>query len=104
MVEWFGRNTMAKSRTARRKRSHDGAKQTPTYFDCETITPAVILSTVTWCVLRYAVQPLFGPDEYYIDEEFHVPQARRYCQAQFNKVSITLKCENMYLEVNKSRI
>jgi len=52
-----------------------------------SILPAIILSTVTWCLLRYVVQPLFGPNEYYIDEEFHVPQAQHYCRAAFQKVS-----------------
>jgi len=51
-----------------------------------SILPAVILSTVTWCLLRFIVQPLFGPKEYYIDEEFHVPQAQHYCRAEFYKV------------------
>ncbi|CAI6355197.1 unnamed protein product [Macrosiphum euphorbiae] len=50
-----------------------------------SILPAVVLSTVTFYLLRYVVQPLFGPDEYYIDEEFHVPQARHYCRAAFHK-------------------
>jgi hypothetical protein len=53
-----------------------------------SILPAVVLSTVTWYLLQYVVQPLFGPDEYYIDEEFHVPQAQHYCRAEFHKVSI----------------
>jgi len=52
-----------------------------------SILPAVVLSTITWYLLRYVVQPLFGPDEYYIDEEFHVPQAQHYCRAAFHKVS-----------------
>ncbi|XP_026818468.1 putative Dol-P-Glc:Glc(2)Man(9)GlcNAc(2)-PP-Dol alpha-1,2-glucosyltransferase [Rhopalosiphum maidis] len=50
-----------------------------------SILPAIFLSTVTWYLLQYVVQPLFGPDEYYIDEEFHVPQAKHYCQAEFHK-------------------
>ncbi|XP_022180064.1 putative Dol-P-Glc:Glc(2)Man(9)GlcNAc(2)-PP-Dol alpha-1,2-glucosyltransferase isoform X1 [Myzus persicae] len=49
------------------------------------ILPAVVLSIVTWYLLRYVVQPLFGTNEYYIDEEFHVPQARHYCQGEFHK-------------------
>lgn len=53
-----------------------------------SILPAVVLSAVTWYLLQYVVQPLFGPNEYYIDEEFHVPQARLYCQAVFDKVRI----------------
>jgi len=51
-----------------------------------SILPAVVLSIVTWYLLQYVVQPLFGTNEYYIDEEFHVPQVRHYCQAEFHKV------------------
>lgn len=50
------------------------------------LLPVVLLSSFTWIQLRYIVQPLFGPDEYYIDEEFHVPQAQRYCRASFKEV------------------
>lgn len=58
---------------------------TPT-SDLAAVVPAVLLSAVTFSVLRYFVQPLFGPDEHYIDEEFHVPQARRYCRSEFRQV------------------
>jgi len=51
-----------------------------------SILPAVVLSIVTWCLLRFIVQPLFRPNEYYIDEEFHVPQVQHYCRAEFHKV------------------
>lgn len=56
------------------------------------ILPVIILSTVTWILLQYFVQPLFSSNEYFIDEEFHIPQARHYCQAAFLKV-----CPFLYL-------
>lgn len=51
-----------------------------------TLPAAVLLSAVTGSLLWFAVRPLFGPAEYFIDEEFHVPQARRYCRAEFREV------------------
>lgn len=71
---------------------HDGQKPLAQHSETicglnASILPAVVLSSVTWYLLRYIVQPLFRPDEYYIDEEFHVPQAQHYCRAAFNKVS-----------------
>lgn len=50
------------------------------------IFPGFLLSSFTWILSHYFVQPLFGPNEYYIDEEFHVPQVRHYCLAEFHKV------------------
>ncbi|CAH1731302.1 uncharacterized protein LOC126553539 [Aphis gossypii] len=75
---------MAVPKAARRAQKSP-AQYSKTTIDSGSILPAVVLSTVTWYLLQYVVQPLFGPDEYYIDEEFHVPQARHYCRAEFHK-------------------
>ncbi|XP_050426079.1 dol-P-Glc:Glc(2)Man(9)GlcNAc(2)-PP-Dol alpha-1,2-glucosyltransferase [Adelges cooleyi] len=51
------------------------------------VLPALCLSAVTYGLLKFPVQRQLGSDRdyYYIDEEFHVPQARHYCLGDFQK-------------------
>lgn len=67
------------------------------------ILPVIFLSTVSWILLQYFVQPLLGSNEYFIDEEFHIPQARHYCQAAFSKVSqfLYLPCIHFFALIVK---
>lgn len=81
--------TMTTRRGFRKQQTRDDGAKPSTGF--QAIFPVFLLSAVTFSVLRYVVQPLFGSNEYYIDEEFHVPQARRYCQAAFHQVGV-LSC------------
>jgi hypothetical protein len=76
---------MARRNLKKRQMRDDGAK--PCTGLMATL-PVFLLSAVSYSILRYFVQPLFRSDEYYIDEEFHVPQARRYCQAAFHQVGV----------------